>query len=188
MNYRIVVSILCSFVFLACNEVEPRRPVQNKSGSFYEESIERNKRVLAQEEALIKSIISKDSIHQYFESKNGFWYFYENQVDTLGVRAATDDEVILTYNLMQLKGDTIYNSEEFGVQQLKVDKTQLFQGLRNGLKVMREGEKVTFLFPSSQAFGYKGDNNKIGPNVPIKSSLELIKILKPVDSTTQLNK
>lgn len=188
MTRKIVFPFLCFILILGCNEAEPRRPVQNKSGSFFKESIERNKRILAREEAVIKAIIERDTVHKYFESTNGFWYFYENQMDTTGIKATTDNEIILIYNLMELKGDTIYKSEEFGVQQIKVDKTQLFPGLRNAVKVLKEGEKATFLFPSSQAYGYKGDNNKIGPNVPIKSSLELIKILEPIDSITQLNK
>jgi FKBP-type peptidyl-prolyl cis-trans isomerase len=44
--------------------------------------------------------------------------------------------------------------------------------------LLKEGEKATFLFPSSLAFGYHGDNNEIAPNTPIKSSIEILKIEK----------
>ena len=177
-------TLLLSFLFLilACKEPEPRRPVQQKSGSFFSESIERSKQILAKEEALFQTIIEKDTTRQYFENPNGFWFFYERTAGDSNRTPDTDDEILITYNFMSLKGDTIYSFDDVGVQQIKVDKSRLFAGVRNAIKILKEGEKATFLFPSSQVYGYKGDNNKIGPNVPIKSSLELIKILTPIDS------
>lgn len=169
-------------LFVACKEPEPRRPVQNKSGTFYKESVERSKRILKKEETLIKSIIQTDTLNEYIENSNGFWYFYEKRNDSLTRTPNTDDEVILTYNLMSFNGDTIYKVNDIGMQQIKVDKTQLFPGLRNAIKILKQGERATFLFPSSQAYGYKGDNNKIGPNVPLKSSLELIKIINSIEN------
>jgi FKBP-type peptidyl-prolyl cis-trans isomerase len=41
---------------------------------------------------------------------------------------------------------------------------------------MKEGETVTFLFPSHQAYGYYGDNDKIGTHVALKSTVTLNKI------------
>ncbi len=181
MNNKFWCLFLLIFI-MGCKEPEPRRPVQQKSGSFFRESVERSKQLLAKEEALIQSLIEKDSIHQYQSSPSGFWYFYENKSDGMAPPLSVDDEALIQYNLMSLSNDTIYSAEEIGIAQVKVDKSQLFPGLRNGLKVLREGEKATFLFPSSQAYGYKGDNNSIGSNVPLKSSVEVLKILKRSDS------
>ncbi|HEU0125879.1 MAG TPA: FKBP-type peptidyl-prolyl cis-trans isomerase, partial [Flavobacterium sp.] len=36
--------------------------------------------------------------------------------------------------------------------------------LRDGIKRMHKNETITFLFPSHSAYGYHGDNKKIGPN------------------------
>jgi FKBP-type peptidyl-prolyl cis-trans isomerase len=46
-------------------------------------------------------------------------------------------------------------------------------GLRDGIKLMKKGEKVTFLFPSHMAFGYHGDNKKIGTNEPLICTVTL---------------
>ena len=43
---------------------------------------------------------------------------------------------------------------------------------------MREGEMVTFLFPSHKAYGYYGIIDKIGANVPVKSTVTLKSIEK----------
>jgi FKBP-type peptidyl-prolyl cis-trans isomerase len=40
-------------------------------------------------------------------------------------------------------------------------------GLRNGIKLMHKGDKVKFIFPSQSAYGYHGDDKKIGTNQPI---------------------
>ena len=48
-----------------------------------------------------------------------------------------------------------------------MDQEEIFTGLREGLKLMKTGETVTFLFPSQKAYGYYGDQNKIGVNVPL---------------------
>ncbi|WP_350285244.1 gliding motility-associated peptidyl-prolyl isomerase GldI [uncultured Croceitalea sp.] len=179
---KMIVLILFGSLLFSCVQPEPRKPVQVKSGSFYRASVERNKQILAQEEALIRKLVESDSLNTYRASDTGFWYYYEKQNDTQGYQLQTDDEVLLAYTVMNLKGDTIYRQEDIGIVQHAIDKSQLFPGLRNAIKLLKEGEKATFLFPSSQAYGFKGDDNKIGPLIPIKASLQLIEILKKRDS------
>ena len=48
---------------------------------------------------------------------------------------------------------------------------------------MKVGETVTFLFPSYQAFGYYGDDDKIGTNIPLQSKVTLHNIIQ--QSTTE---
>jgi len=48
-----------------------------------------------------------------------------------------------------------------------MDQEEIFSGLREGLKLMKAGETITFLFPSDKAYGYYGDENKIGANISI---------------------
>lgn len=179
---KLIALIGLGLLLLNCGQPEPRKPVQVKSGSFYKASVERNKQILAQEEALIQKLIASDSLNTYTVSDTGFWYYYEKQDKTQGYQLQTDDEVLLAYMVMNLKGDTIYRQEDIGIVQHAIDKSQLFPGLRNAIKLLKEGEKATFLFPSSQAYGFKGDDNKIGPLTPIKASLQLIEILKKRDS------
>jgi FKBP-type peptidyl-prolyl cis-trans isomerase len=43
---------------------------------------------------------------------------------------------------------------------------------------MKIGETITFVLPSYNAYGITGDNNKIGLNQSIKSTVTLININK----------
>ncbi len=181
MKYLLTLLVL-SISLVSCQEAEPRRPIKVRTGSFFKETIKRNKELLAQEEKQIKEIIARDTAHTYLSSSQGSWYYYEIKNDSVAYTPKPDDLVTFTYNLVSFSNDTIYKSEEMGTIQYKVDKQNLFPGLRNSIKLLREGERATFLFPSSLAFGYHGDDKKIGTNIPVKSTITLLKIEKQKDS------
>ena len=176
------LTVILLLIFVGCKVPEPRRPVQVRSKSFFKESVERSKKLLAQEQKLIDDIINNDTIQEYIESPYGFYYFYEVEGQNSDYNPKPDDNVVFTYTVMNMNNDTIYTKDDIGIQQHTIDKAQLFPGLRNGLKLMKELDKVTFLFPSSQSYGYKGDNNKIGPATPLKTSVQLLKIIEKTDS------
>ncbi len=168
---------------LSCEGPEPRKPVQTKSGSFFQESIIRSRKLLAAEEQKIQEIIEKDSLKHYTHSASGSWYHYLNANDSDDYTPKTDDLVLLNYDILTLDNDTIYSKEDIGIVSYKVDKQELFLGLRDAVKLLKENEKATFLFPSSLAFGYHGDEHKIGSNIPLKSTITLLKIEKQTDKT-----
>lgn len=179
---RVFLLFITVLVFANCKGPEPRKPEEVKSGSFYKESIERNKKLLAEEEKLIQEIMVKDTVHEYIASPNGFWYHYETQNDTATYLPKTEDQILFSYNLMTLDNDTIYTAEQIGPTSHVVDKQQLFPGLQNAVKLLKINEKATFIFPSLQAYGYQGDNKAIGPRTPLKSSVELHTIIIHTDS------
>lgn len=171
------LALLFLLVLVAsCNEPEARRPVKVKSASFIKETAERTKRLLAQEVRAINDIIAKDTLNDYLESTDGFWYHYVQQNSETNYHPKINDIVTLQYNLMTLSNNTIYSSEEIGTLNYAVDKQELFQGLRQAVKLLKENEIATFIFPSLVAYGYSGDNKRIGTNVPIKSTISIIKI------------
>lgn len=169
--------LIVATAVVACGEPEPRKPVKASANSFLKESAARSKKLLEREEGLIRAIIEADSTHTYLTSGEGSWYFYMNRNEN-GLLAEPDDLVTLTYDVLSLENDTIYSQEEIGIIQYKVDKQELFPGLRNSVKLLRENEKATFLFTSPMAYGYPGDKERIGTNVPVKSTIQIIKVEK----------
>lgn len=183
MKYLIPI-VIVGFLF-SCQSPKPREPVVKQSGHFIEESASRNKKLLQKEEKQIKAIISKDTAHHYKNSSQGFWYRYDkrNKEDTL--TPTKGDLVTFNYDISTLDGKPIYSTSEIGKRQYKVDKENVFTGLRQGLKLMKEGETLTFYFPSYKAFGYYGDNDKIGRNQAIKSTITLRSIKIREDTMRQ---
>ena len=176
MNKYFLV-VLFVVTLISCSGPEPRKPVIRKTGSFMKESIKRNKALNTLEEDMLKAKLKKDSIHNYFNSSKGFWYFY-NKRDSLQTKyPEKGDEVIYTYEVKRLNDSILYSKEEIGKKHYLVDKEELITGLQDGLKLMHPGEEVTFLFPSHKAFGYTG-NERVMPNEPLIYTVELIEINK----------
>lgn len=178
---RIIHLFLVVLILFGCKGPEPRKPVQRKSGSYFKESIERSRRLLEAEEKKIQQIIKRDSLKHYTHSASGSWYHYLKVNDSTEYTPQTDDLVTMKYNILTLDNDTLYSEDEIGTFNYKVDKQELFLGLREAVKLLKENERATFLFPSSIAFGYHGDNNKIGTNVPLKSTITILNIEKQED-------
>lgn len=183
MKAKILYSLLLFGMLFAigCQDPEPRRPKKQSSGTFMKESVVRNKKLIASEEKLIDSIIKSNPDKEYLASQKGYWYTYEikNETDTL--RPKRGDVAFFEYEINDLKGNVIYTALELRPQDYLVDKEEIMIGLRDGIKLMRKKEKVTFLFPSHIAYGYLGDKNRIGSNIPIMCTVTLTDFEKESD-------
>ena len=175
--------ILLFFIFLivSCKSPEARYPVTQKTGSFINASIERNKKLIESQQNVIKDIIKNNPENNYIATQNGFWYYYDvkNEIDSITPKFG--DIVNFNYDVRNLNNDMIYTSEELKIQNYAMDQEELFSGLREGLKLMKAGETATFLFPSQKAYGYYGDENKIGTNIALICKVKLNTIIKKND-------
>ena len=170
---NIVIVLLVFVTFLSCKQQQVRMPISRSSGIFMKESAARNKKLIAGEEGKIDSIIKSNPKINYIASKKGYWYHYvvKNERDTL--RPKKGDVAQFDYEIMDLKGNVVYSDVELRPQTYVVDKQNILMGLRDGIKLMRKNEKVTFLFPSHMAFGYRGDTKLIKSNQPIICTVTL---------------
>ncbi len=170
----LTLSAFCGLM-LSCNSQEnARKPISQSSGSYLNESIIRNKKLISGEELKIDSIIKSNPDAKYLTSKKGYWYTYnvKNEKDTISPRKG--DIAYFNYEIKDLKGNTIYTELELRPQTYHVDKEQkIMIGLRDGIKLMHKNETVTFLFPSHVAYGYHGDNRRIGHNEPLICTVTL---------------
>lgn len=165
MNKLLIIALV--LLAFSCKTPEARRPITVKSGSFIDASVERNKKLNAKEQAAIENLMKLEE-KDYIASKSGFWYYYNHKVANDILKTPVFGDVInYNYNIKSLDGNVIYSNEELKTQTYAMDKEELFTGLREGLKLMKPGETVTFLFPSQKAYGYYGDENKIGRNTPL---------------------
>lgn len=177
MKHILKISILLLLI-VSCKEPEARRPISQKSGTFFKESAERNKRLNEKERLAIENLIKLDSSKTYITSDNGFWYTYTNKIENDTVTANFGDILMFEYNVKDLSGNTIYTKDELKPQRYAMDQQEMFSGMREGLKLMKAGESITFIFPSLKAYGYYGDENKIDSNLPIICDVTLHSITK----------
>jgi len=164
---KLIIIPLLMIALVACKTPDARRPISVKTGSFIDKSVERNIKLNQEEHQLIQDIIKANPNTNYITSEHGFWYHYsvKNEIDSINPKFG--DIVNFNYNIIDFNGATIYSAEELKTKNYAVDQEELFSGLREGIKLMKAGETVTFLFPSQKAYGYYGDTNRIGTNTPI---------------------
>lgn len=173
---KILVAIGILLVVASCKtNPEARRPVSHGGGSYIDESIARNIKLNEAEEELIEKIIAKDSATEYIASSKGFWYFYNKKDTTAAATPQVGDLITFSYNLKTLDNEVILSQDKLGKQTYQVDQSnqELMPGLRDGVKLLKPGETITFLFPSHKGYGYYGLDNLIGKNLPLKSTVTL---------------
>ena len=145
---RLLLLLVLLVAFNSCKELEARKPITKSSGSYTKQSIERNKDLISVEEKQIKEYIRKDSLNTYLSSNDGFWYAYTSK-DSLNstITPQVGDLAQFTYNLKNLKGLTLISQKEIGrvITQIDQSNQELISGIRDGLKIMKEGESVIFL-------------------------------------------
>ncbi len=164
---RPIIIVLLLLGMVSCKTPEARQPVSHKSGSFINASVERNIKLNNKEKERIQQIIKADTDSEYIASESGFWYTYETKIAQDTLQANFGDIINFDYDVKTLGGKTIYSDDDIRPRDYTMDKEELFTGLREGLKLMKPGETVTFLFPSQKAYGYYGDTNRIGTSIPL---------------------
>jgi gliding motility-associated peptidyl-prolyl isomerase len=169
----LLVFMVAILVFSCKQHQEARRPISQASGTFMKKSAERNKKLNATEEDQIETLIKSNPKIKYLASTKGYWYTYvtQNIQDTLTPKKG--DVAFFDYEIKDLKGNVIYSELELRPQTYAIDKQNIMTGLREGIKLMHKNEKVIFLFPSHIAYGYHGDDKKIGTNQPLMCTVTL---------------
>jgi gliding motility-associated peptidyl-prolyl isomerase len=167
MNYLklSIYTLLFAVLLVSCKQhEEARRPISRTSGSFMKKSADRNKKLVASEEDVIKKIIKSNPKVKYYATRKGYWLSYDERNLTDMQTPKKGDIAYFNLEIKDIEGKVIYSEAELGPQTYYVDKQDIMMGLRDGIKLMHKNETVTFLFPSHIAYGYHGDNKKIGIN------------------------
>lgn len=178
MNRFTILCFLFAGLLLGCKTPEARKPIEVKSGSFINASVERNIKLNNKEQEMIQNMIDKHPDIEYIASESGFWYYYDHKIEQDTITPRFGDIVNFDYNVKDFNGAVIYSDNDIKARDYTMDKEELFTGLREGLKLMKPGETVTFLFPSQKAYGYYGDTKKIGTNIPLICKVTLNTITK----------
>ena len=152
-------------------------PINPKpSTTLLSETLSTSKALNKIEDDTILDYIKKDTVLGYIESKQGFWYAYITKKTQNSPTPVKGDRVVLAYEISDLQGNIIYSEDDLGLKEYHVDKEDFITGLQKGIKLMKEGETISFIIPSYSAFGVTGDGNKIKLNQTIKSKVTLINI------------
>ena len=175
MNFWRILFVL--FVLVGCKPSEARRPLQQNSGRFIDTSVQINKARNNQEYTAIQKLVDAAK-NPFIVSDYGFWYQFSKKNETEGYMPQFGDQVLYSYGIKNLAEKWIYPIDESVKKTYFVAQEELIAGLREGLKLMKKGESATFIFPSQMAYGYYGDDDKIGTNTPLIYEVTVHDIIK----------
>jgi gliding motility-associated peptidyl-prolyl isomerase len=171
--------LLAILMISSCKNLEARKPVSRSTTSDTQSSIEFNKKLNAVQEQAIEQTLEKEQ-REYMRSANGFYYYFVARDSIEQMRPQFGDRVTFEYDVVALNGDTIYRREELSpVTKSMEQEYGIFIGMREALKLMQDGDEIVAFFPSYSAYGYYGDKNRIGSNVPFKSRIKLLDVKRP---------
>lgn len=178
MKIKLLVLFSVGVLLYACKEAPPRRPVNRVRVKQKNYSIVINKNLNAIEDKIIQAYIKNDSTHFYKNSKSGFYYTIIKNSDAYKFDLEENDTVIFNQEISDINDHVIYKKAELGNETYIVDKQPIIQGLKDGLKLMKENDEFKFIFPSFAAYGFSGDERRIGSNKILVINVKLIKIKK----------
>ncbi len=161
---------------VSCKNLEGRRPITQATDTSIQAAIENNKELYAAEEAAIEEVIANQD-RNFERGATGFYYSFVQKDSIESKQPTFGDRLTFTYDVTALDGSVIYTQEEIGTVTKSMEQEYgIFRGMREALKLMQEGEEMIVYFPSYAAYGYYGDNNRIGVNVPFRSQVKLMEI------------
>lgn len=173
--------LLLTLSVISCKTPEARQPITEKTGSFINKSVALNKKLNAEQHEQIEKIITDNPDKSFIASENGFWYHYNTKLEGDLITPSFGEIVNFNYSMSNLRGKLIYSEADLKTQNYTMDQEELFSGLRQGLKLMKVGETVTFYFPSQKVYGFYGDENKIGRNTSVICKVTLNTITQKED-------
>lgn len=107
---------------------------------------------------------------------SGLWY--DIQVQGEGDFARENDVVAIRYEGRFLDGEVFASSDRDGRHfEFPVNQGFAIKGLDEGIMLLKEGGKATFIIPSGLAFGPEGLGEVVGPNTVVVYDIELIEVV-----------
>ena len=170
-----IVGLFAVIVLLiSCQNPKPRAPLNKKKSTFLISSAARNKRLFEEEELLLVQSAKNDSLHEFEKSSSGFLYAYEKKAAASVSLPKKGEKILFRYQIEDLEQNIIYDKNTLGIVEYSLDQEELLPALRLGLRMMKSGEVVVFLFPSYLCYSYQGDGDKVGVNQPLRFIIERI--------------
>ncbi len=166
---KILLLINLTLLITACKTPELRQPINKKRQYTSEKQDDAYQKTIAKEQVLFKKIREKNTQKKFINSGNGFWYYYINKNDKQDAPTAKySNKVNFRYEVYGINGDTIYTEKELGKRIYYIEQQNIMAGLKDALKILKQGETAQFFFPSFKAYGVHGDEKKITePNTPL---------------------
>jgi FKBP-type peptidyl-prolyl cis-trans isomerase len=163
----IIISILAAL--LSCRQRQGNFKVRSRPGN--NEMADLNKFLVQKDMERIKNYIERKSLKMN-ESPTGLWYqiIKEGNGNTL----TDNNKIVMDYECSLLDGTKCYSSRDTGPKEIILGKTEIEQGLNEGLRLLKQGAEAIFIIPPYLAYGLIGDRKLIPPRAVIVYTVNIL--------------
>jgi FKBP-type peptidyl-prolyl cis-trans isomerase FkpA len=169
MKIRIIVLLLFLAAFFSCKEKNGSKSDNSKPGK--NEMADLNRYLVQKDRERIKNYIERKNL-KMTESATGLWYQIIKEGS--GKTFSDNDKVIMNYECSLLDGTKCYSSDELGQKELILGKSEMEQGLNEGLRLLKPGAEAIFIIPPFLAFGFVGDRKMIPSRAVIVYNVNIL--------------
>lgn len=166
------VLFISALALVSCNRNNPVRP---PVGGFLNKkdldvSRDRSKNLNLLERKQIHDWINNQKI-SYYPTQGNYW----TDVEGFDKRERKQNEEVVSYSydLYDFDQTKIYEQPIIR-ENVKFGHFDEIIAVENALRLMKSGEEITLLVPSSLAFGTYGDQNKIDNDIPLIIKLKVL--------------
>lgn len=160
-------------IFSTCNTSVKRESGTEKMPK-QDELIQHQRSVVRNEDEDIENYITRRNYSMITTQTGLRYYVYYRGSGNILIRE--DDVVEIDYEVSLLNGTVVYSSKDQGQLELKVGKSNLANGLQEGLRYLHQGDKALLIIPSHLAYGLTGDGDKIGKFQVLVMNVEVLRV------------
>lgn len=133
--------------------------------------VEGNKKILQWEQEEIALFVKR---YGWTMTQTGTGLFVEITKNGSGTHFQEGDRITLAYKIFRLDGSPVYNSEQDGLKQFTIGKSEEISGLHEAALLLNPGAEARLVIPAHLAYGVAGDGNKLIGRQPIAMTLQVI--------------
>jgi FKBP-type peptidyl-prolyl cis-trans isomerase FkpA len=154
MNIRYIVLIL--FAIVSCRNNSEKHGEDLRPGK--NEMADLNKYLVQKDRERILNYIERKNL-KMMESETGLWY--QITKEGAGTSFTDNNKVVMEYECSLLDGTVCYTSDKLGRKMLVLGKSEMEQGMNEGLRLLKPGSQAIFIIPPYLAYGLVGDRKMI---------------------------
>jgi FKBP-type peptidyl-prolyl cis-trans isomerase len=134
---------------------------------------ELNRYFVQKDREIIQNYIERKELTMK-ESSTGLWYHIK--IEGSGDLIRDNNKVTIAYECALLDGTKCYSSDIMGPKEIVPGKTDIEQGLYEGLRMLKPGAEAVFIIPPFLAHGLIGDGNKIPPRAILVYEIKVLSV------------
>lgn len=172
-TYKVAALVLMTMV-CSCSGSQNRDTGSDKNKEIpLETYINVNRALVQKEQEKIEAYVQENNLGMQ-KTGTGLWY----KIDEPGAGEKVKKGLVveLNYEIKLLNGEVCYNSDETGPKEFLVGQGGVESGLEEGILMLSEGSKASFILPPHLAHGLVGDDDKIPARSIIVYEVEVLNV------------